>query len=241
MTATERVQAALDAKGGVEWLWDEIAALRDIPDIAKALGVTVRALYRWRDSDEDRQIEWAAALKVSGDMAAAEGKKILDDLERERNQLGARRLESSHVALATERARSRMKIAAARHAEAWGERPQVQVNQSFNFGSAHLEALKQFGSMAKAHEIVAPEPVKALPAPQTFHMEQPVEAPSYPSVEPPTRPNIPQQPPIDPAKPWSRVKDPDTSEIGARWGLKRRLPPDGPDPDDVPIDGEWED
>lgn len=234
MTAAERVQAALDKKPP-EWLWDQLASTRDVGDIAKELGVTSRALYKWKEADESRAQEWAFSLKLSGDQFAAEGKKILSDLEQERKQLGARRLESSHVALASERARTHMKIAAARHAEAWGERAPAPVIQ-LNVQSLHLEALKQFGSMQNAqatpHEIVQAEDVtvrRALPVPQndTTEPEMALEITRTPDPVSDSPPEVQEAP-----RPWDPV--PLSGPNGRSWpkdgrGLGDFIKPTPPD------------
>ncbi len=165
----EAVAEALARKpGGIEWLFDQIAAFREIGDIAKELGCTPRALYRFRDEDEDRKAEWSAALRVSGDVSAAEGKEILDKLAG-KSKYGSARLESAEVALATARARDRMKIAAARNPEAWGERQPAPV-VTLNIGSLHLDALKAHGSVSGT--IPVKQPLLRLEASRTTDPSQ---------------------------------------------------------------------
>lgn len=148
MNKLEALEATIAERGGEDALWDRLASTEDIVDLAREYGTTLRTLNAWKNKSDDRRTSWDEALQISAHAFAAEGKAILDELHTKANKKYADRLESAHVALATARANQRLKLAAARNPAAYGERPQVQVNASFNIQQLHLEALKAKGSMA---------------------------------------------------------------------------------------------
>lgn len=167
----EQLEAAIEAQGGPDAFFDRLASTEDLEEIARFYGASLRTVNEWRKATQERQDAWSEALEVSSHALAAEGKRIMDHLHAKHSGLDAQnrpkeRLESAWVAMESKRSDQRMKLAAARNPAAYGERPQVQINQQFNLGALHLEALKAAGSMSKAIEAGnGPRAVLSLPVP----------------------------------------------------------------------------
>lgn len=147
----EELERKIEEMGGEDAFFDRLATTDDLEEIARAYQTSLRTLDQWRKANDERRAAWNESLEVSSHALAAEAKGILDKLhDRHTPEPGGRpkeRLESSWVALAQARANQRMKLAAARNPGAYSDRPQVTVNNSVNFASLHLDALRARGSM----------------------------------------------------------------------------------------------
>src|SRR5688500_10613249 len=116
-------------------VFEMIAEGKTMQAIADRFGVSRRSVYNWlKAGDESHQALWKDARILSSHAYADQGLEILD---------GAQHAESAHeVNAARYRAEYRLKLAALRNREEYGERgPFVQVN--VNNGELHLAALTQ--------------------------------------------------------------------------------------------------
>lgn len=173
MGKIEAFERVLEERGGEDPFFDRLASTDSLEDIARDYGTTIRTLQLWKNQNDDRRSEWDKAMVASGHALAAEGRKILDDLYARTQVHRAERLESAHVALATARSNQRMKLAAARNPE-YSDKPTVQVNQQFNIGRMHLEALKAGGSVTDHDR----EPLRALEGPRMLNPAKDTSEPS---------------------------------------------------------------
>lgn len=130
---------------GEEWVFEQIADGAPIGDIAKALGISRRFLYMWKDREgrEDRRTKWATAVRMSAEAEVEKAAAAMDVLDRmidTEDGPRERSFTSAEVQLATGRVKYRTWLAARKDPERYGDKTTTEVN--VNFGQQHLAALQ---------------------------------------------------------------------------------------------------
>jgi hypothetical protein len=133
-----------------------------VGQVAKALGISRRYLYMWRDRpghQERLKPMWEAAMKMSAEADLENSTMEFDRLDREimdDNGETIRRIPAAtEVQLVSGRAKFRQWLAAKKDPERFGDKNGVEVN--LNFGDLHLQALQG----AKASHALAPPVIEA--------------------------------------------------------------------------------
>lgn len=101
--------------------------------LAARLGVSLIALYKWRDELPERQTAWANALRFRADYLADEGLEIVDEAEETNEGIGKARMRADY----------RRWLAGVSNPERYQAKPTAAV--TINIGSLHLEAVRLAG------------------------------------------------------------------------------------------------
>lgn len=142
------MNAAIEERGGAEWVFDQISDGVPIGRIAEELGCSRRLLYRWRDQEgfEERRRFWEEAIRLSAEAHAELGMEELDK--------GA--LTSAQAALQNYRAKYRQWYASKRDPLGFGESRGASRGGTniLNFGELHLRTLQHGSRPEDQHHIV---------------------------------------------------------------------------------------
>lgn len=147
----------IEEHGGEDWVFSFVAEGLSMKKVAERVGATSRGmLYLWLDLDrENRRRKLEAARQQSADAHAEDGLDILDELD------DSLMVTPAEVSAANSRANYRKWLASVRNREAYGDRPQVDVN--VNIKTLHLDALRKYANATTVGEGDAPPALGAAP------------------------------------------------------------------------------
>jgi len=137
--------AAIADKGGVEWVYAQVANGRTMWSIARELETSRNVLADWLNVDAERKAMYHAARAASAAALAEESMEIADK---------ASELGTSKARLQME---SRQWLAGVYNREEFGvKQTAVQVN----IGALHIDAMRQFNASNPSTQVID---TKALP------------------------------------------------------------------------------
>lgn len=181
-----KLAADIEAKGGEDWFFDQMASGRSLQSISEDFDISRRMLYRWRDIPEyriKRKELWADARRDSAGAHVEKGLADLDSLTE-----GTKQPTSAEVSARTSQANYRKWFAGTLNPE-YADKG-IELN--FSVGELHLRALQHTRALGPIEEaeIIEDDDTEAIKAPAGIPLLE-GEVPSSP--EPPATSALPAE------------------------------------------------
>lgn len=129
----KRILSDVEANGGVDWLFDQIASGMTVAKLAEQYGCTRSYISRTLNANEEYKRALEQARVEAADALVEEGLEMVDRLDGNSS--------SNEIAATREKINWRKFMAGSMNQNKYGTRPQTNVNISI--GDLHLDALRK--------------------------------------------------------------------------------------------------
>lgn len=137
-----RILSDVEANGGADWLFDQIASGMTVAKLAEQYGCTRSYISRTLNANDEYKRALEQARVEAADALVEEGLEMVDRLDGNSS--------SNEIAATREKINWRKFMAGSMNQNKYGTRPQTNVNISI--GDLHLDALRKINAERKAIE-----------------------------------------------------------------------------------------
>ena len=138
----KKILTEVAAKGGVDWLYDEIASGVTVAELARRYGCSRSYISRSLNSVPEYKVALESAREEAADALVEQGLEMVDSLNESSS--------TNEIAATREKVNFRKFMAGSMNQSKYGTRPQSNV--TISIGDMHLDALRKVNSQMAAHD-----------------------------------------------------------------------------------------
>ncbi len=135
-----KILTEVAAKGGVDWLYDEIASGVTVAELARRYGCSRSYISRSLNSVPEYKVALESAREEAADALVEQGLEMVDSLNESSS--------TNEIAATREKVNFRKFMAGSMNQAKYGTRPQSNV--TISIGDMHLDALRKVNSQMAA-------------------------------------------------------------------------------------------
>ena len=136
----KKILTEVAAKGGVDWLYDEIASGVTVAELARRYGCSRSYISRSLNSVPEYKVALESAREEAADALVEQGLEMVDSLNESSS--------TNEIAATREKVNFRKFMAGSMNQAKYGTRPQSNV--TISIGDMHLDALRKVNSQMAA-------------------------------------------------------------------------------------------
>jgi len=136
----KKILTEVAAKGGVDWLYDEIASGVTVAELARRYGCSRSYISRSLNSVPEYKVALESAREEAADALVEQGLEMVDSLNENSS--------TNEIAATREKVNFRKFMAGSMNQAKYGTRPQSNV--TISIGDMHLDALRKVNSQMAA-------------------------------------------------------------------------------------------